>query len=374
MQNACESALRVQACGIRLETPEFINDIIKPYENVLRYMGAAAGIYRIIELLDREGGCPSVVDVGKRAGGPEDEYPKLRDILMRVTLRSHSFRVARLSMDLLKQDYREGYEYLTPITIVAALGHDLGKLPSLRPPGHYVKGEHVIGSEKAIKEIFQAHYDAIESARDEETRAALSHRARWIDDAREAVLNHHRTGATGFTARLRKADGMAREMEVAEITKGRAKSIPWSEWFDPGTFLKKYVRPEIHYIDEYHNWRAFLFGSVVYCEPAMIYEAAVKYAKDKNVASSALMRSGDKDAILKEIVSSLKDAKAVSPELGRAYYKRAYAVKMSGGMILNKSFVPLNVEAIGSPAEIDHGKDRFFFSIKNVRLRSERES
>ena len=369
-QSVCEASPYI----IRLETPDFINEIIKPHEKVLRYMGALEGIYGIIALLDREGGCPSVVEVGKRGGGSEDEYPKLRDILMRVTLRSHSYRVARLSMDLLQKDYRDGYEYLTPITLVAALGHDLGKLPSLRPPGHYVKGEHAIGSERAIREIFQANYAAAEAARDEEARAALRHRVNWIDDAREAVLNHHRTGTTGFTARLRQADGMAREMEVGEITQGSTKNTPWKEWFDPQTFLNDYVRPEVNVLDASHNWRAFSFGSVVYCEPSLIYDAANKYARDKNVVSSSLARSGDKDAVLKEIVGYLRKVKAISPELGSAYFKRAYTVEMSGGTTASKAYVPLCIEAIGSPAALDVDKDKFFFTIKNVRIQTNKQT
>ena len=115
-QSVCEASPYI----IRLETPDFINEIIKPHEKVLRYMGALEGIYGIIALLDREGGCPSVVEVGKRGGGSEDEYPKLRDILMRVTLRSHSYRVARLSMEALRTSYGNKFENHLPTVFLQA--------------------------------------------------------------------------------------------------------------------------------------------------------------------------------------------------------------------------------------------------------------
>ncbi|HRR40442.1 MAG TPA: HD domain-containing protein [Syntrophales bacterium] len=339
--------------------------MIKPHESILNYMDATTGIYRIIELLDREGGCPSVVDTGKRRG-PEDEYPKLYDILKKVTLRSHSYRVARLSMELLAKDYLE-YDYLIPVTLVAALGHDIGKIPSLRTPGHYTTGEHAVVSEAVIKEIYREHYMAIESATDEETRGYCGQRVKWIDDAREAILNHHRRSTEGFTARLRKADGRAREMEVAEIAGGSLKVRPWAEWFVPDYYLRSYVKPYVNVLDSERNWKALAYGSVVYCEPSLLFDTAMKYAQDAGVVCSSLFRATDKEAVLKDIVDSLKTIDAVSPELGRAYSTRLYTVELAGGRKLKKSYVPLKIEAIGRPAELDRTKDRFFHSIKGIR-------
>ncbi len=351
--------------GLKLETPEFIEEIIKPHESILNYMGATTGIYRIIELLDREGGCPSVVDTGKRRG-PEEEYHKLRDILKKVTLRSHSYRVTRLSMELLAKEYQE-YDYLIPVTLVAALGHDLGKIPSLRTPGHYTTGEHAVVSDAIIKEVYREHYQIIESAPDEDTRAYCTQRVKWIDDARVAILNHHRRSTEGFTARLRKADGMAREMEVAEIAGGNLKVKPWAEWFIPDYYLRSYVRPHVNALDSERNWKALAYGSVVYCEPSLLFDTAVQYAQDAGVVCSSLFRGADKEAVLKGIVDSLKKINAVSPELGRAYYTRLYTVELAGGRKLKKSYVPLKIEAIGRPAELDWKKDGFFHSIKGVR-------
>ena len=48
-----------------LESTEFIRNTVKPYEQICRELNALTLIYNIIGLLDKDGGCPSIVLIGK---------------------------------------------------------------------------------------------------------------------------------------------------------------------------------------------------------------------------------------------------------------------------------------------------------------------
>ncbi len=90
----------------------------------------------ILETLDREGDCPSVVNShGKIEASLETG---VYNRLARVTLREHALDTAGEMLRLVDPGP------MTPMAIIAALGHDLGKIPAYRqqlyslggPSGH----------------------------------------------------------------------------------------------------------------------------------------------------------------------------------------------------------------------------------------------
>ena len=91
-------------------------------------------IREILELLDREGDCASVVN--KHPKEAEREYTANRyETLAKVTLLEHSLLVAELMVS------KQEYNVLIPRCIIEALGHDLGKLAGVYK-FHYKKSDH----------------------------------------------------------------------------------------------------------------------------------------------------------------------------------------------------------------------------------------
>ena len=72
------------------------------------------------------------------------EVTRVGAILSKVTLRDHTFNVARIALRLLKDTYHDPVGYI-PAVIIAALGHDLGKISELRSGDKYVKADHPSG-------------------------------------------------------------------------------------------------------------------------------------------------------------------------------------------------------------------------------------
>ena len=95
---------------------------------------------QLVQLLDREGDCPSVVDV---RGDVEAAWEaNIYRLLARTTLLDHSLDVADQVVCLLADNQAW---HVIPDTLVAALAHDLGKLPSARGT-LYALGEHPLAA------------------------------------------------------------------------------------------------------------------------------------------------------------------------------------------------------------------------------------
>jgi len=125
---------------------------------------------RILKLLDREGDCPSVVNVAKDVEGSWDQ--NTYNTLARTNLLDHSLNVAEEAVKLLT---RADACHVIPDTMVAVLGHDLGKLPSEK--GFlYSMGEHPVASAKRLNEV--AGFDVLPRK----------------EEILRAVKLHHKTG------------------------------------------------------------------------------------------------------------------------------------------------------------------------------------
>jgi len=147
---------------------------------------------QILKLLDQEGNCPSVVNLKGDVEGSWDE--NTYQILARTTLLDHSLNVAEQAIQLLSES--ESF-HVIPDTVVAALGHDLGKLESSR--GYlYSVGEHPLTAGRPLGKI----EEFLKIPRKNEIERAIK-------------LHHKRPeGLLGKT--LKKADQLARQKELEE--------------------------------------------------------------------------------------------------------------------------------------------------------------
>ena len=180
--------------------------------------GQRAVCLEILRLLDREGQCPSVVDVqgDVEAAWEQNTYR----ILAKTTLLDHSLNVAEQVVKLLS-DHQAWH--VIPDTMVAALGHDLGKLKSARG-SLYALGEHPLAAGAIISGIpgFKE----------------LSRK----EDILRAIKMHHKMpeGLLGKT--LKKADQQARQQEQQEGQHGgrRCRAVGAR-----GSHHLRYLMPEV---------------------------------------------------------------------------------------------------------------------------------
>ena len=147
----------------------------------------------LLELLDRDGNCASVVRQN------EKEPEKLFDVdtfnlLARIPLYRHSINVACAAMD------KVGTGSVVPKAALAALAHDLGKIPFYY--GKYYKtsmhpsvGLAVAESIPRLKNI------------------------KWFEEISAAIKNHHGQSIEYLDSLIREADQTARRFEINNIAK-----------------------------------------------------------------------------------------------------------------------------------------------------------
>lgn len=177
---------------------QFYADFVLPYEKILSGNHYLRPVRSLLSLLDLHGDCPSVVQADQ-----DHEYQavqKVYDLLSKITLLDHSLNVAeQMIAGVMKAKTRDP-EMIMGKVLVSALGHDIGKIPSLINAGTYRKGDHPYISYLVLKNaIF--------------TETSPQH-----EDILTAVKSHHYPIREGFTHDLRKADQAAREMEAEQLS------------------------------------------------------------------------------------------------------------------------------------------------------------
>jgi hypothetical protein len=154
-----------------------------------------AVICRILELLDRSGGCPSVVcnPDGNESGYGSDLEPDCINLLAHIPLWRHSLAVAEKILGSVVYGVTFG-RYL-----IVALAHDIGKIPELYLRDYYTGIHPVIATHflQGIPEFNRIYRN---------------------DELLHAVGNHHscRVKQHSITAALKKADQQVRTTELAQ--------------------------------------------------------------------------------------------------------------------------------------------------------------
>jgi hypothetical protein len=306
----------------------FYGEVIEPHREALA--GMLEGINRIMELLECYGGCPSVVDT--IADSEKRAATRVGDILSKVTLRDHTFNVARIALRLLMDAYDDPVGYV-PVVVIAALGHDLGKIPQLRSQGKYVKADHPLTSVSIVEGIFEKDKDA-----------------HWLKMVAKAIGEHHQSATDRLSELLKEADGKARQMEIEQAEKSASRS--WEEWFDCKEFLRR-VGATVNVTQTGSAFRAFSVDDAVYCDPTFLYETAGAMAAEKNIIDITLFRDTDKDKALRRIVESLRKSDVLTPELGKAYTTRRYEIQVEQGKPKRTLLVPVKADAFENRAEFE---------------------
>lgn len=173
---------------LRREIKEFYKDFVedKPF-----FVGnALKTTVELLRVLDEKGLCPSVVSKNKNE--PEKGFDKeVYRQLMKVPLYEHTINVAKEILNQVPSGTG-----MTVKAVIAALAHDLGKIPQYYGKLH-TTGTHAFVSVSAL--------DRVPSLQE----------LKYNNEIIDAVKNHHRASEVPLIVALRKADQEARRKEMA---------------------------------------------------------------------------------------------------------------------------------------------------------------
>ena len=149
----------------------------------------------ILTILDQEGDCPSVVNVQTYVNDFESSWDSnTYKMLGMVTLFDHSLNVAE---QIIKQLIDIEAEHVIPDGVIAALAHDVGKIPSLQPQ-LYASGDHPIVSGTTLITL-----QGFKNLNDKDKEAISN-----------AVKYHHKNAEGLLSQQVRRADQQARQIEM----------------------------------------------------------------------------------------------------------------------------------------------------------------
>jgi hypothetical protein len=336
---------------------------------------------QLLALLDREGECSSVVQVHSDVESTWDK--QTFTLLGQTSLRDHSLNVAEMAIELL---VKNGAHHVIPDTLVAALAHDLGKLPSLR--GFlYSLGEHPLASGRPL--------------------AAMSEFADLPkkEEILQAIKLHHKRpeGLLGKT--LKMADQLARQKELEAAVAGvgdqpvateavaLAPALPpaatiygedapaadssspmppradISSWFDASAFLEG-LRPSINKM----FGRRFLAFSMpdghIYFQVKVLEEVARRQAEKAGCMEVATMAPRDyaMRGILLAIVERLKGEGDIIDRglIKDGFFGGYFLVSRKIGKRVKGYYTPFHAEPFGSIAEMESTKPEALRDIERV--------
>ncbi len=260
----------------------FREEFIEPHAYFLTEQKADAVIENLLGILAEHAGLSSIV-VDKT----DEEYLELVEVaqmLGHTKLITHTETVTRLMIETGKETYSE-WEKMIPALLVAALGHDIGKIH---------EGNHPKRSAEMLSEL-------------------IPEDAAWKRQVLNAVAVHHGEAAGQLASLLKAADMKARGYELAAAMPG-TDLRPFEGWFNGGEFIKKYIEPEVN-ITQMHTCNAFSLNGVVYVKAEYLYEAAHNMSKDVNVIDIRFFYPSERDNVLRGLVKALRDGGYVHDSL-----------------------------------------------------------
>ena len=350
---------------------------------------------QILKLLDQEGECPSVVNIQNDVEGSWDE--NTFQLLGRTTLLDHSLNVAEQVVQLLS-DANDWH--VIPDTMVAALGHDLGKLESAR--GYlYSTGEHAVAAGRPLggiagfnelrrkDEILQAiklHHKrpqgllgkTLKQADQKARQKELEEAALQIDTKEdvnptdESQVPAKRQQETTGTAIRRAQQDIYDESGGADREKRKTEKpelMDISGWFDATGFLDE-LKP---FINKMFDRRFLAFSMAdghVYFQTKVLGDIARKMAERAGNMEIATMGQRDESMrnVLLSIVHHLRaDHEVIARRLIKdSYFGGYFNVTRKIGKPMKGYYTPFHAEAFGSISEMEQSKPKMLRDIIKV--------
>jgi len=313
--------------GLSVEAERFISDVIIPYKMAFHLQRCLALTYELVRVLDTGGLCPSVVRTRKKKDS-EAFIPSTGKILEQVNLRDHSFGVARKIVGLRRARGKlDPDDIMVPNLVIAALSHDIGKIPEYRDhhQRRYVVADHPVVSASVVEGIY-AFFDM-----------------QLSELVKEAILSHHRPTNDPYSISeyLQLADAAARETELKQLLDDAYRQ--WDNWFVLKDFVA-FLEPEINIIAKGNVCQIFTYVSTLYATPDFLFRQAQKFAQSKGIYDPILSGIQDKAVSVKKIVQSLR-ANGMIDNLPGDYYGLPYIID-AGRFSFRMFLTPIKIEVL----------------------------
>lgn len=327
---------------------DFLQAFVLPHESVLRMQLVYDPLVSMLQFLDQHGDGPSLVVLSPERDHEAGELFPVRQALLRVTLKDHTYHVADFALKILKDTYRDAAP-LIPKVLVAALGHDLGKAPELRTATVYTMGDHTAASAVQVQKCFHG-VDVP-----------------WLNEAINAIVAHHRGSKEPLDVLLKQADERARQYELSQQDSG-VRVQPFEQWCQLPALLQL-VSLRVNVIKRSNLWEALSFKDVVYVLPEALLEAARQLAKREGVVELGLVRSDDREPMLRRLVALLRTHQSLGEEVGEGYYGRYYQLVMAKRSNTKRLYlIPIKKEAFGEvQTQFEGRKDGLLSLVTDVR-------
>ncbi len=353
--------------------------------------GQRAVCLEILRLLDREGQCPSVVDVqgDVEAAWEQNTYR----ILAKTTLLDHSLNVAEQVVKRLS-DHQAWH--VIPDTMVAALGHDLGKLKSTQG-SLYALGEHplaagaIISAIPGFKELsrkedilraIKLHHKMPEgllgkTLKKADQQARQQELERWVGV--EATEEPHEEEASERPPQSSSREAVQRVQadiygETIDPAPSREDIAPpqqmdISRWFDAAGYLAM-LKPYINRVEGRRFLAFSMADGLVYFQVKVLEEVVRKQAQKAGCMEIATMAQDDPSMrqVLFSVVQHLrKEHEVIATGLIKAAYFGGYfLVTRKFNTKIRGYYTPFHAEPFGSIAEMERSKPDLLRDILDV--------
>lgn len=324
---------------------DFWNDCVTPYIKMFQEQKVLDIVIELIDILEKYGQCSSVVL--DNSDSESDDLKSVRDNLAKVTVRDHSYSVARNLVEIVKGYYHNNPEAFIPKAVITGLAHDIGKIPELRMNNAFNTTEHHLISAGKLntmltgKEVF------------------------WARQAVSAIEAHHIQTKDDFANMLKRADREARQFEMLKFTP-KFDIIKFESWFDIEGFYR-IIESRLNYIQSYDQWEGFTFDRIIYCKPSFVFESAKKLCNDKKVIDLTFVYESDRDIALRKTVSILRKNNLIPDTLHHNFASRKFEVTTKIGYKQGLVLTPLKPLKTTNLVEIEKRKQDYLLIIRSVR-------
>lgn len=339
-------------------------------------------LVHLLEILDTKGRCPSVVSGSKKE--PELGYDRITyDTLAKLNLIYHSTNVAEEFLKISQS------EVMCKVGFIAALGHDIGKIPAYYGKA-YSSGDHASISARVLWSIDK--FDTLSNAH------------KIID----AVRDHHSTPTSLFSKYLQQADQAARRIELGDDmpsfesldSSGNIKSPDNLQVFhEPSPPVKVDLlglKPSafvecsniklswldsaalLDQIDTLINglangkWQAISLENHVYIRPEALISLAEKLSRNSKEFQIAKTSNQSRMDLMFSMVEHLRrDFNAVDITMvGPKFFGAKFIVK-TGGQEKEMFLIPLYLHVFNRlPSELHQRKSALHLAVQSIKLKS----
>ena len=334
--------------------PEDFERVLAPYREQLRAGKVAGLVEGLLEILYEHTDCPSIMgksyDIEYRK---VKHYPdkRLYEALAKVSLYDHTLHVLEHAVSAIAHDERGHLAWFVPAIVSAALGHDIGKIPTLSERKKKGKADH---AEVAIEELKKMVPVTINA----ELR-------KYIETA---VYFHHTNVVDTSPAQVvMEADARARVQEISEAFPVYTTGRRIDEWLDSGRFAEA-LTPRINESVWTNVWKAMSFNGIVYCMPDLARTVIKTLGAEANALDWRLVREinpSDTQGVLTELADSLRAKGALAwriehPHFGTSFIFHARIADMSE----RKYFcIPMNETFFPGPRDVRESRKRGYLSL-----------